>query len=256
MIVLRAIGAFFSKIWRWIKETAWVQPLLIVGLIFGVIFSIPSIVKGIQELNEAATSSDTYYHGFQKSLVNGTNSDADQLTDYVWNRIGGDDTDANKYGDKFFLCYVAESCDICKKAKPGFETLEDHFGYTLQPEDKLGFKMYTIFADEVTAETTTKETAFVQYMDRKSYFFEEAAAAGYNSDYYLNNKINKSDLEACESCDPDNFLTPTILLIDFTDNSPNKGISEVMFGIDGDNDYEKAQHLLDCWNHDGDFKIK
>ena len=38
MVVLSAIGRFFKKIWDWIKQTAWIQPLLIVGIIFGVIF--------------------------------------------------------------------------------------------------------------------------------------------------------------------------------------------------------------------------
>ena len=40
MVVLRAIGGFFARIGRWIKETAWIQPLLIVGAIFAVIFAI------------------------------------------------------------------------------------------------------------------------------------------------------------------------------------------------------------------------
>ena len=47
MVVLRAIGGFFARIGRWIKETAWIQPLLIVGAIFAVIFSIPHIIKGV-----------------------------------------------------------------------------------------------------------------------------------------------------------------------------------------------------------------
>lgn len=255
MIVLRAIGAFFARIWRWIKETAWVQPLLIVGIIFGVIFSIPSIVKGIQSWNDALNSSDTYYHGFQKSLVAGNKSDADKITELIYNKSSNPSIQS-EYGDKFFLLFVSESCDVCKKSKPGFQTLQNHFGDTLQPKDKKEFKMYTIFADEVTSDTTTKQTAFVKYMDRRSYFFEDAAAAGYNSAYYLNGKISDSDLQNVESVDPDNFLTPTIMLIDFTESSPSYGVSEIMFGVEGDNDYEKAQHLLDCWDHKGDFEIK
>ena len=43
MNILRKIATPFVAIWRWIKETAWVQPLLIVGIIFAIIFSIPSI---------------------------------------------------------------------------------------------------------------------------------------------------------------------------------------------------------------------
>ena len=43
MKVLSAIGGFFARIGRWIKETAWIQPLLIVGAIFAVIFAIPHV---------------------------------------------------------------------------------------------------------------------------------------------------------------------------------------------------------------------
>ena len=47
MIILKAIGAFFVKIWRWIKDTAWVQPLLIVGAIFAAL-GVFLIIKGYQ----------------------------------------------------------------------------------------------------------------------------------------------------------------------------------------------------------------
>ena len=50
MKFLKILDTPFVKLWGWIKDTAWVQPLLIVGCIFGVIFSIPYISKGIQNL--------------------------------------------------------------------------------------------------------------------------------------------------------------------------------------------------------------
>lgn len=256
MIVLKAIGAFFVRIWRWIKETAWVQPLLIVGIIFAVIFSIPSIVNGITSLNESLSSSEAYYHKFQESLVDGAQSNADKLTDNILDMAKNPSAES-KYGDKFFLMFVSEDCTSCKEAKNGFSTLESHFGDSLQPKDKKPFKMYTIFTDEVTSDTTTKETAFVQYMDRNSTFFEEAAGDGYQTDYYLNGKITDADLKTVESVDPDNFLTPTIMLIDYENQEETGGtISEIMFGVTGDNDWQKANVLLDCWNHEGDFKAK
>ena len=48
MKVLRAIGRFFARIGRWIRDTAWIQPLLIVGGIFGIIFSIPYITNWVK----------------------------------------------------------------------------------------------------------------------------------------------------------------------------------------------------------------
>ena len=57
MKVLKILATPFIAIWRWIKETAWVQPLLIVGLIFGIIFSIPSITSWVKSWD---FGSDTY----------------------------------------------------------------------------------------------------------------------------------------------------------------------------------------------------
>lgn len=258
MALLRAIGAFFGKIWNWIKETAWIQPLLIVGLIFGVIFSIPSIVKAVENAKANSAKAETYYREFQYSLVDGENSLADKLTNQIYSEMNEKTEKATKtdVGNKFFLLYVSESCSSCAEAKGGFEVLSEHFTDSFKPNDGLPFKMVTIFSDEVTAETTDKETAFVQYMNRNEAFFEEAAGNGWNSDYYMNGKITDADLENVASVDPDKFLTPTIFLVDFTDTAPEYGVSEIMFGVSGSDDYKKAELLLDCWNHEGDFSIE
>ena len=55
-----AIGRFFKKIWEWIKSTAWVQPLLIVAVIFGIIFSINPIADAIKEAVEADDTGEFY----------------------------------------------------------------------------------------------------------------------------------------------------------------------------------------------------
>lgn len=255
MNVLRAIGAFFVKIWHWIKDTAWVQPLLIVGIIFAIIFSIPAIVDGVNALNADLSSSEAYYGKFQLTLEGGEASAADKATVNILDKMD-DETVASLNGEKFFVSYVSNSCSSCAEAKGGFYTLEQNFSDKLKPNDGLPFKMITIFADEITTETTSKETAFVQYMNRNQYFFEYTASVGYNTDYYLNGKISDADLQAVESCDPDEFLTPTIILVDYTDKSPSYGVSEVLFGVTGDNDWQKAQVLLDCWNHAEDFASK
>ena len=54
----------FVKIWDWIKETAWIQPLLIVGIVFGIIFSISPLVSWIQGIlvKQWNTIIDLTYH--------------------------------------------------------------------------------------------------------------------------------------------------------------------------------------------------
>ena len=251
MVVLNAIGAFFKKIWNWIKDTAWIQPLLIVGLIFGIIFAIPSIVKGITKLNDDLNSSEAYYTKFQKTLVGGSKSDADQITNAI------DNEEVGQYGDKFFLVYVSSDCSSCVEAKEGFQVLSDGWNSKYSPKNAgEKFAMYTIFTDEVTDQTTSSKSAFVQYLDRHIYFFEQAAANAFESDYYRNGKLSDADLTAMSEASTD-FLTPTILLIDNTDSNPSGNIvSEVMFGVPGDKSSNKADLLLDCWNHEGDFAIE
>ncbi len=87
MIILKAIGAFFVKIWRWIKDTAWVQPLLIVGAIFAVIFSIPYITDWANSFN--LTSTNSFYNAQKRNLEGETDdrqasdSPADKLANSI-----------------------------------------------------------------------------------------------------------------------------------------------------------------------------
>lgn len=249
MKVLKAIGNFFVKIWRWIKNTAWIQPLLIVGAIFAIIFSIPSITSWIQGMADDSNSAATFYGNYKKSLAGGASSDADKVINDIMNRQNNPE-EASSYPDKYFLAFVSKTCPSCEEARPGFETLKNNWNGSLAPKDtSYNFNMITIFTDETTDETTAQSTAFQQFLDRNSYFFEESAGVGRDSNYYLNGKLSDSDLGNLEAADPDDFLTPTIIMIDFTMG----GISEVMFGVTGDNDYAKASLLQHCWDHSEEF---
>ena len=125
MNILKKIGTPFIAIWRWIKETAWVQPLLIVGIIFAIIFSIPSITKGIQGLMNQQESDIVYFQQHQLSLKGSKrgeeNSQANIFFDNFVEAQGlwenGDKEGArdllssySNNGDKFFLFFVQEEC--------------------------------------------------------------------------------------------------------------------------------------------------
>lgn len=279
MVILTAIGRFFKKIWDWIKSTAWIQPLLIVGIIFGVIFSIPSIVKAAKSAKEKRNEYEAYYHNFQISLELDNKDDkfsspADKFTlalESVMNgEAGAEDKFLNEYkdlGDKFFVAFVGEECDKCKDAKDGFalfqEKLEDKKDKAFHNEenDCNKFGMVTIFTDEETSYTDDDETAFVKYLDRHQSFFETVGSLAYETDYYKNEKLSDSDLEYLETADPVNFLTPTIFLVELGDKVKNEefgpGVQEIMFGVGTTSDDEnaKAKILYDCWTHQGDFSV-
>ncbi|MFA7700859.1 MAG: hypothetical protein WCX85_03200 [Bacilli bacterium] len=132
MKILKAIGALFVRIGHWIKDTAWVQPLLIVGAIFAVIFSIPSITGWIEGLAEDARSSEKYYQKYQRSLAGGETSEADKLIADI------QDGDAKStIGEKFFLVFVSEDCQACKESKEAFEELEKRWTGTLAPKSMI-----------------------------------------------------------------------------------------------------------------------
>ena len=265
MIVLSAIGRFFKKIWDWIKNTAWIQPLLIVGIIFGVIFSIPSIVKAVNKGKKDKATYNTYYHNFKYSLEGEADSKADKFTTRLEEVFQGNEENFKKefgdLGDKFFVAFVAKDCDKCEDAKEGFSTFEKKFNvndsYMSSKDSSEKYNLVTIFADDENNETTDTTTAFVKYLERHQDFFEDAGSVAYETPFYHNNKLNDSDIEALETADPDNFLTPTIFLVELkakaSEYGLDAGVTEIMFGVEGSDKNAKARTLLDCWNHAGDF---
>ena len=264
MIVLRAIGAFFARIWRWIRETAWVQPLLIVGIIFGIMFSIKPIYNAIKNAKEKAESAETYYREYQVSLAGGENSPAAKLTNQMMDSIDSQTNMIDKsygLGDKFFLMFVAEKCDECKRAKGGFEYFEENFS-SLYKNDMGDFHLVTIFTDEVMTDGSDSEkTAYIQYMESHTQFFEEVGGAAWDSPYHLNKGITDDQIYGIINCDPEDVRTPTAILIDFTDKheSSQKGITDVFVSVEevgssGNSDANKAEFIYDAWTHQGKFE--
>lgn len=281
MNILKAIGAFFQRIWRWIVETAWVQPLLIVGGIFGIIFSIPKFTSWAQKLSVSA--GDSYYTSFKVSLEgegreNGEfDTGADKLTKVINNFSNFDDEyetydafktayqadkdQAGAYPEKFFLAYVGKDCSSCETAQGGFETLQATWGTSFKASDDRDFKLYTIFADDTSSndddyDTDEDKKPFCRYLDKFGGnpidFFSKAGGRLEETPYKINASIGESYYEHIQTADRQNFDVPTIFLIDFSEEAFNlgrPGISEAIFGVSGDTDYAKANLLMNMWNH-------
>lgn len=268
MKIFKAIGRFFAAIGRWIRDTAWVQPLLIVGGIFGLIFSIPYIVEGVSSWFNAGELSEKYYEKFKLSLNDSqnNNSEADKLMKYIEDRQDGKDTQAqrNQYGEKFFLTFVQASCSHCKDVQPGFETLQKNWNKTSTYKIKDGkdFKLYSIIIDEETDdELISTQTSFKQYFyDNHPDFFEQAPTVAENRPYFDNQGGYSSSYgETLPSIgDLSLFPTPTTFLIDWSYiEHETYGIAEVFFAYEGakneSGSISLAVTLRDCWNHEGIF---
>jgi len=263
MTILRAIGGFFCRIGRWIKETAWVQPLLIVGGIFLIIFSIPYITQWVQSWFNGTTAAVSFYNETKLKLENTEkgNSEADQLIEYMANYDTKDEAAKNKYGKKFFINFVKKDCAVCESNYKGFETLRDYwnqgeFAITEEGENTT-LKMYSIFIDEVNSDD---ENLFQKYfLDRYMEYFEELNASLQTSAYFKNKGGEGSsyDTDLKTICDYDGFAAPTTFLFDpeRVDEELLEGnqlcVTKAVFTVDGKNGetggFAKARTLFDCW---------
>lgn len=267
MVVLKAIGSFFARIGRWIRDTAWVQPLLIVGGIFAIIFSIPYLTNWIKSWGGSSTAAyKKYYDKTALSLknVDEGKSEVDDIFKYLLAIEDGKETEEQKkkYGEKFFLSFVQEGCSGCENNYYGFKYLQDK--YTTSDKDSQfyleggAFKMHSIYMDQAIADLDEYDNIFDHFiLENYQQVFERIAGDfGDASNYqYLINKGSsyRTQVETlAETCD-----SPTIFLVDITPDSKATvqayGVTEVLFTVDGkDNDstsYGKALTLADCWNH-------
>ena len=267
MKVLRAIGAFFAKIGRWIANTAWIQPLLIVGGIFAVIFSIPYIKTAIENAQIDNTDYDyAYYKG--KALGLEKDGRAQKLFDYFDEE---DYENINKdYGKKFFVTFAKEDCAYCKECVSGFKNLESNFG-SLVGEGE--FKMYTIIVDEKDDDGNYLAKNIIndhEFISRLAAFFSEVAIGEDGYAVYKNVSSQASSLQTKlnklpESTDTagEGFDTPFTFLYDYDKIStvPNEaGVTAYFFNyIDlmteysQTNEVTKGFFLRDCWKYEKVF---
>lgn len=270
MRVLRAIGNFFVRIGRWIRDTAWVQPLLIVGGIFAIVFSIPYITRWVQSWYVAGAEDVTYYNKFKLSLdgCDDKTSKADQLMQYLEAYNNGTQTEeqTKKYGEKFFVAFVQEDCASCEANYYGFEYLQKNWnknGYEIEDGNK--FVLHTIFLD---TENDDGDNLFQKYFyDTYGAIFEETASSIKESNYFVNQsgETGSYNNELINLENSDTFASPTVFLVDMSEDRPaytNKyAISEVFFAYEGtakggastSTSQAKAQTLCDAWNHVGIF---
>ncbi|MEG1222863.1 MAG: hypothetical protein RR342_04205 [Bacilli bacterium] len=259
----------FVKFWNWIKETAWIQPLLIVGVVFAVIFSLSPIIGAIQGAKTDENATVAFYEGYKASLegIITTKEDKSNAGQLFANMIAASTETGTKHdeavkklpAEKFFLTFVKKDCTGCTEAKQGFDVLQKNWNNDYYvPVDKAPFKMVTIFVDEAVTDATTKNTGFDALLTKYCNFFEIASSNINDTPYFLNGKIDASSLGIFESADSTAFLSPTICLIDYT-NTGSNGVSELMFNVPGQKgetgDNAKARTLIDCWNGTGDFKL-
>ncbi|MFA6667320.1 MAG: hypothetical protein WCS51_03070 [Bacilli bacterium] len=286
MNILKKLATPFVAIWRWIKETAWVQPLLIVGVIFAVIFSIPSITKAIQNATSESDDGLDYYDDINLSLDDAYNgkSEADQFfTSYAKaqgykngnTKYTVDDLNSFKttYGEKFFLVFAQSNCEYCENISDALIQLRDNWDGTYKLGDTTEpYKAYSIICDQDmgdNADYYVNKKAFEYILDDHSTMFEDMIKFGTTNTYYNNLETSaKSTLKGYI----ENFLksvdsvhVPCVVLFDLTDNPSSNGTNwnyianTVFFEVPttyDTNEVTRANFLAQAWYGINDFKIK
>lgn len=271
---MKKIFSPFIKLWNWIKETAWIQPLLIVGIVFGIIFSISPIVKACS--TEDTNAEYDFYATREVSLENiftdVDNCEAVNLLSDIYEAELSFDENTKTYdqekvaklpnGGKFMLMFYSKDCTACKNNVEAFEYLTENWGSgAFIPEDDSDkFELITINTlDEVKNEKDEDEVAFPELLLTVPEFFETAGAEVRNSPYYNNNHVDEVNLGKFTDQSQDAFPVPTMLLIDFTSENA-RGYQTLMFTIPGKDNgtgaAAKAMTLIDCWNNAEDFGEK
>ena len=267
MKVLSAIGGFFARIGRWIKETAWIQPLLIVGAIFAVIFAIPHIIDGVKGWFDESDAANKYFAKYQLSLKNadvvpegqyvGT-SKVDELFTYI--QDGDEAKVKSSYGERFFIAFIEENSSTCKDLYGGLKAFQDKFNKNAEFSGLDGsFKLYTVYKDSIS--TVDDETnLFDQVWSNHYDLFETlsdgkylpntfyAKNKGYKESNYISAFLGNNDTKTCP------MTAPLVMYFDYSDanlikNQEVKGLSDVLFSVDGSSDLEKARTLKNCWAH-------
>lgn len=269
MVVLRAIGGFFVRIGRWIKETAWIQPLLIVGAIFGIIFAIPHIINGVKGWFNESDSANKYFAKFQLSLdkanviPDGKYTGSSKVDALFTNLEEGNEEKVKKdYGERFFVAFIKEDSESCEDLFGGLKTFQEKFNKNAEFNGLDGkFALYTIYTDSTVEVDDEDVNLFDQVWLNHYDFFETLSDGNYlPSTYYAQNKgYNASNYESnftSDSLDTCPINTPLLMYFDFSEKNPIDaddqkivGLSDVIFSVDGASDLERARTLKKCWSH-------
>ena len=283
MNFLKKLGTPFVALWRWIKETAWVQPLLIVGVIFAIIFSIPSITSWVQSW-DFGDDKYNWLENKQLSLEGITDEKIDgEAADFFstfeeaqsfWKNDNKDEARKTMKSytgdaDKLFLYFVQEN-DAANNINEANKYLVEEAWknkVTSRAEEagievKGSFQYRTIFTDQTIEDKDGEyiyesHTAFEYLLKSREFesFYSTIYSAYQNTAYYQNiiaDKVTGVQLDSYQSSinslrTTTNPSAPTLFIIDLSDDSKNDIVSNIVFSIDGSDKYARADFLANAW---------
>lgn len=230
-----------KKIWRWICETAWIQPLLIVGLIFAVVFSIPSISSWINDLSKSQSN----YEFYNKKAMSATTL-LDAYNDEDGHYANIDDEEGN-----FLLVFVKKGCDNCEKSENAFKVFMEKDGWIDGKSNKVEPKVYFLYVNYDKDSSSKKEKAKAKEFEE----FENATNLWDESTRAFEDSMSKGYSGITYSEGVDNYFAnneyPTPMLAYFSEGT----MVDAIMGIPEDKTLpEKVEFIRDLYYHQGQFE--
>lgn len=215
--------------WEWFKSAAWLQVLLIVGVVVGIIVAIPFIVQGIVNASNKTTTSEFYsnheitYSQFEKYLT-GDDTSCNGIIGKDDNSLQGDE---NKEG--FVVMFYKSNCSTCDTLQPYLEKWYDQTNKDSNINGNL--KFYTIDVSWVKGDkdaTESKEKNNADYKNdsitlQQEFDVQQAVVDVYTSEKaanpaYDNTSVTEVTLNTRLDGLTDGGTIPTPCFITFTKN--------------------------------------
>lgn len=239
--IFTAIGHFFRNIWRYIMTNAWIQPILIVALIFAIIFGLTGIPKLV----------DTVKGWFDDSADSKIKTKYRKVIDY------DDFMEMYNSNKKFVVVFGADDCSNCKSLYSTINKYMDDEEHENLVNDKIYFFNVTKLQDKIEDDKEKYGTG--QEFDEKSEAFkqldtisnilyngyEEILSENYNGAHYA-----ESQTEYGKYSYTWDIQTPTTC---FFTNDKDGATNSLMFNMivgtwEYKNSYTDINKLFECWH--------
>ena len=221
-------------------------------------------------------TADDYFKMFSLSLDNADvipdgkyvgSSKVDEFFTFIENG----DVDAVKSftnsQERFFIAFIEENNASCDELYNCLKVFQEYFGKNEEFKNLAGsFELITIYTDSISTKDNETNLFDIVWFNHYS-LFEEMSRSNYLSNtHYAKNK-GYSDIhylsrfvgdESTKECP---MSAPLLMYFDYTEANPIsqqyvRGLSDVIFSVDGSTDLERARTLKDCWSHSDFFGEK
>lgn len=210
---MKVIGNFFVRIGQWIKNTAWIQIIGLVGIVVGIIIAAPYAIRGIQ--------------GWVATWDNSTFYQDHRINYEKYQQVISDDKTS-------IIFFYEESCVNCESTQ---KHIEDFYK---QYHDLEGtkFDFYSInvaWKDEANDNDITKDQLEAAGEDLFNLYKSQTDLK------ILGQYTDMNNTQVTGLADPYDFPTPTILLVQ------DGGLKSIRLGYDQntlDGVYENLYYML------------